>query len=192
MRHKSKPEHQNEFSHPIRVDKIGAKEVEVFINPTTIEAIALIQRLGIVGVRKLTGKVSLNRWRVEGVQAHIALKATVTQTCGITLEPIEEDIDERFDISFLPEGVIATDVEMDDLVFQEEDLPEPIVGGIIDLGELVTQLLAVSINPYPRKTGISADGLVKESLEMRASSAEREGEARGPFSQLQNLKNRLN
>jgi hypothetical protein len=34
-----------------------------------------------------------------------------------------------------------------------EDAPEPLVGGVVDLGLLATEFLALGIDPYPRKSG---------------------------------------
>jgi hypothetical protein len=35
-----------------------------------------------------------------------------------------------------------------------EDMPEPLVGGMVDLGALATEFLMLAIDPYPRKPGI--------------------------------------
>ena len=37
------------------------------------------------------------------------------------------------------------------------DPPEPIVGGIIDLGRLATDAVFLGIDPYPRKPGAAFD-----------------------------------
>ena len=39
----------------------------------------------------------------------------------------------------------------------EADLPEPLEGDKIDLGEIVAQFLSVSIDPYPRAPGATLE-----------------------------------
>ena len=35
-----------------------------------------------------------------------------------------------------------------------DDAPEPLVGGVVDLGVVATEFLALGIDPYPRKSGV--------------------------------------
>lgn len=84
------------------------------------------------------------------------LRATVGQTCVVTLDPVDNRIDEPIDLVFAPPSQIP---EMADLV--DDDLPpgdeapdplEPIErGGIIDLGQVATDALFLAIDPYPRR-----------------------------------------
>ena len=92
-----------------------------------------------------------------GGRFHVAgrVRARVGQTCVVTLDPIENDIDEAIDLIFAPPEQIP---EMADLVDEaaESDVeipdpPEPIENGIIDLGRLATDALFLAIDPYPRK-----------------------------------------
>jgi uncharacterized metal-binding protein YceD (DUF177 family) len=94
--------------------------------------------------------ISGGRFRVEGW-----VRARVGQTCVVTLDPIENDIDEPIDLIFAPPDQIP---EMADLVEEaaESDVeipdpPEPIENGVIDLGRIVTDALYLAVDPYPRK-----------------------------------------
>jgi hypothetical protein len=77
----------------------------------------------------------------------------------VTLEPIENDIDEKIDLTFVPVEQIPqiadepVDQEMVSGEGEEGEPPEPIVNGIIDLGRLATDVLFLAIDPYPRKEG---------------------------------------
>jgi hypothetical protein len=84
------------------------------------------------------------------------VRARVGQTCVVTLDPIENDIDEEVDLIFAPPGQIP---EMADLVedaadsdVEIPDPPEPIVNGVIDLGRIATDALFLAVDPYPRKS----------------------------------------
>ena len=82
-------------------------------------------------------------------------RARVGQTCVVTLEPIENDIDEPIDLIFAPpEQIPELAALVDDAAGGDEqtpDPPEPIVNGTIDLGRLATDALLLGIDPYPRK-----------------------------------------
>jgi uncharacterized metal-binding protein YceD (DUF177 family) len=93
----------------------------------------------------------------SGGRVHVAgrVQAKVGQTCVVTLEPIENEIDEEVDLIFAPADEIAPqiDADDDDGVSAVPDTPEPIENGMIDLGRLATDVLYLAIDPYPRKQG---------------------------------------
>jgi hypothetical protein len=113
----------------------------------------------LAGLREiLSASASLDVTPKGGGRFHLAgyVRARIGQTCVVTLDPIENDIDEPIDLIFAPAEQIP---ELSDLVVDEAaesvaeipDPPEPIVNGIIDLGRLATDALFLGIDPYPRK-----------------------------------------
>ena len=104
------------------------------------------------------------RYQVTG-----RVRARIGQTCVVTLEEIENDIDEPIDLTFAPPEQIP---QMADLVDETQendrssgedtpDPPEPIENGIIDLGRLATDALYLAVDPYPRKPGAVFEPLVE-------------------------------
>lgn len=93
----------------------------------------------------------------SGGRVHVAgrVQATVGQICVVTLEPIENAIDEEIDLIFAPADEITpqTDADGDDGESPIAEPPEPIENGMIDLGRLATDVLYLAIDPYPRKPG---------------------------------------
>lgn len=93
------------------------------------------------------------------VQVTGLVRGRIGQTCVVSLEPIESEIEEEVDLMFAPEAEarrLADLIEegQDDRQAPEvADPPEPITGGIIDLGRLATDALFLAIDPYPRKEG---------------------------------------
>jgi uncharacterized metal-binding protein YceD (DUF177 family) len=81
------------------------------------------------------------------------LSATVGQICGITLEPIENEVDEAIDLVFQPQLIERATENASEVEIPLEDEPEPLVNGVIDLGALATEFLILGIDPYPRKPG---------------------------------------
>lgn len=111
----------------------------------------------IAGLREvLSAHASLDLTPKSGGRFHVAghVRARIGQTCVVTLDPIETDIDEPIDLMFAPpEQIPALSDLIDDAGggADEIDPPEPIEGGIIDLGRLATDALFLGIDPYPRK-----------------------------------------
>jgi hypothetical protein len=94
------------------------------------------------------------------VQVTGRVRARIGQTCVVTLDPIENEIDEQIDLIFAPSGQIAGEKipHLSDLVdapvtpdAETPDPPEAIINGVIDLGRLATEVLFLAIDPYPRK-----------------------------------------
>ena len=88
-------------------------------------------------------------------RVHVAgrLVARIEQTCVVTLDPIENNIDETIDLIFAPPEQIPDRDDDADEGPDAADQMEPIENGIIDLGRLATDVLYLAIDPYPRKPG---------------------------------------
>lgn len=121
---------------------------------------------GVAGRLRLTGR----------------LKADLTQTCVVSLEPVEARIDVPVEIEFWPEALLAKPEDGEESEHVTAlDWPEPIVGGRIDLGAVAYETLATSLDPYPKREGVSFDW-------SQAEGAAAEQAKSGPFAALATLK----
>jgi hypothetical protein len=108
------------------------------------------------GVSRLEAAFDVARLGRDGLHVVGRVRAHVVQTCVVTLEPIEADVDEVVDLKFsaqlddrepeFREAGAAIDVDL-------EDATEPLVGDRIDLGDIATECLILGVDPYPRKPG---------------------------------------
>jgi uncharacterized metal-binding protein YceD (DUF177 family) len=96
----------------------------------------------------------------SGGQIHVTgrVQARVGQNCVVTLEPLENEIDEEVDLIFAPQEQIpeldeGEDDDDGDSAVDMTDAFEPIENGVIDLGRLASDVLYLAIDPYPRKEG---------------------------------------
>jgi len=95
----------------------------------------------------------------SGGRVHVTgrVLARLGQTCVVTLDPIENEIDEPVDLIFAPSEKLRELIhqadEAPDGDAETADPPEPMENGIIDLGRLATDVLYLAIDPYPRKAG---------------------------------------
>ena len=112
----------------------------------------------IAGLREIRAASASFEMRLKsGGRVHVTgqLRARVGQVCVVTLEPIENEIDEPIDVIFAPvEQIPQLSDLVDDAGQSNEgisDPPEPIVDGVIDLGRLATDALFLAVDPYPRR-----------------------------------------
>ena len=115
----------------------------------------------------LSAQASFDVTPKSGGRFHVSgqVRARIGQTCVVTLDPMESDIDEAIDLIFAPPEQVP---QMAALVDEAEhsdgetpDPPEPIENGIIDLGRLATDALYLAIDPYPRKPDAVFEPLVE-------------------------------
>jgi len=165
-----------EFARPHRLDQIGAGESKATVTAEPDERIALARRFGLVAIDSLRADYAL-RQTAEGVRATGHLSARVTQACVVTGDPLAVQVEEDFDLRFVPEpeaGEVELTPEACDTIFHS--------GGAIDLGEAAAETLALALDPFPRspaaEQALKAAGVLGE-------------EQAGPFAALAALKDKL-
>ena len=158
----SKPENITARPDPWRVPVLVAQIPEtglhrdIAADPPACQAIAALGGLREV----LSATASLDVMPERGGRFHVVgrVRARVGQTCVVTLDPIETDIDEPIDLVFAPPEQIPELSDLVDDAAESEgaipDPPEPIANGFIDLGRLATDALLLALDPYPRKPGV--------------------------------------
>lgn len=141
------------FSRPFSVEAIPEAGLSGHIEANVDERAALAEEFEIVKLDSLVCDYEITprsrgRYHVTG-----QWRAKVTQTCVVTLDPIETTLGEEFSVDFWPQEDIdrdtgrAEDITVDPLA----EAPEPIENRMIDIGRLIAEFVAVSLEPYPRK-----------------------------------------
>ena len=168
----------------LRVDEIrdGASGE---IAATKAEMDAIARMLDLVALEGLTCVYRLDHG--GGGRLHLTgrLHANVTQTCVVSLDPVEANLDVPVEVEFWPVSLI------DELKRSTEepgnlgllDWPEAVVDGRIDLGPVIYETLATALEPYPKREGISFDWSQGPSEEAGSAKS-------GPFAALAALKRR--
>ena len=147
------------WSVPVSVDSIPEHGLHIAIDaPDTVRAqvLALVSGLASVhDLQKLSAVFDLTR---RGGKVYVTghVSARVTQTCVVTLEPIESDVEEEVDVLFAP--VAAEGAQPETVTYSAEpgdskEPPEPLVDGTVDIGALATEFLVLGVDPHPRKAG---------------------------------------
>ncbi len=90
--------------------------------------------------------------RGGGLHVLGSISATVGQNCVVTLEPMINEVEETIDLVFERRQSVAESAEKEGQQHGVKwDDPEPLVGGVVDLGALATEFLILGLDPYPRK-----------------------------------------
>lgn len=135
-----------EFSRPIRVTHLPAAGLALRLEATAGECVALAARLGLLALHGFWSELSLTPETAGGVRVTGTLNASVEQACVVSLEPVSQRVHEAFTLRILREG--ETPSEDPDSEDEVETLD-----GRAELGEVLAQLLALALDPYPRLEG---------------------------------------
>ena len=149
-----------ELSRSVRIEDLGLQEFTMDIVASHGELEALTERLKIDALNSFTSQVSLKLLPSGDVRLQAAFQANIEQTCVITLQPVVSDISSSFisTYSHISEEDMGHDEEEFTDLDDDIEPPEPIVDGKIDLGEAITEQLALEIDPFPRVKGATFDG----------------------------------
>jgi len=145
------------WSMPIAVAEVPetGKHVELVADRATRGLIA--KALGLVALPRLEATFDLTRHGDGGVRVVGRLSATVGQTCVVTLEPIENAIEESIDLLFAPEPAVLAGSRGASSTLPSEEPAESLRDGYLDLGAVALEFLVLGIDPYPRKPGARFD-----------------------------------
>jgi uncharacterized metal-binding protein YceD (DUF177 family) len=93
----------------------------------------------------------------DGLHVTGRVSATVEQTCVVTLEPMQSEVNELIDVLYLrnpPQSEAATPNPEEEPGRICDERVEALDGGTVDLGVVATEFLMLGIDPYPRKPGV--------------------------------------
>jgi hypothetical protein len=141
---------------------------------------ALAAALGLRALPRLAATFAVNRRGRDGLHMVGEVSAIVGQTCVVTLEPIERKLAEPVDLVFEPPRAGEGASGPAEGEKEADEGPEPLHGGVVDLGAVATEFLILGIDPYPRKPGAAFD----------APPAGPDAAADHPFAALEALKSR--
>lgn len=157
------------------------RRTEITLDASAAECAALARRFGVDDIANFTAHIVLTPFASGNKVAMKArFDADVRQACVVTLEPLTTHVTGELVAEFVPSAFIehAGEVEFG---AGEDDPPEPIVDGRIEVGELIAQQLGLEIDPFPRAPGVEFQGL---NLGADGADAPR----RSPFTVLEKLK----
>jgi len=140
------------------VGRLPRKGMPVVIQADPAQRASLAREHGLAEVRSWRADLLVEPWKRNGVKVSGRVVADIVQECVVTLEPLENRIDESVDGLFLPEdskiGRLGFEGAGEIMIAPEgPDSPETFSGDTIDVGALAEEFFGLAIDPYPRKKG---------------------------------------
>ncbi len=156
------------LSHLVKIEEIPEAGLRIAIRADDAARAAIAKTDGLVAIPSLEAdlevvKESATKFRVAG-----PLRARVVQTCVVSLEAFESDIEAEVEAEFAVAGETGAplpraprearfDSGVSPTLAAQLDAPEPIVDGRIDVGALAEEFFILSLDPHPRKPGVHFD-----------------------------------
>ena len=145
------------FSRLVRVESLPREGQVVTIEATPTERDALASFYKLPAIAALTATLRLEPWGRGGARVTGAVHGELTQVCIVSLEPFPATVDEDVDVRFAPQTVADSRSraaqEAQTVSLADEDEPDPVIDGKIDLGALAAEFFALGLDPYPHKPG---------------------------------------
>ncbi len=158
---------------------------EIVIEADEAQRVALAQSYELQAVHSFRAHVTVVPGTRGSLEVEGRVSARIVQTCVVSLQPVEEKVDETFSLRFVRAADAPDEPKPGSELLIDpdaEDPPEVLDGSGLDLGAVVEEAFALGINPYPR-----ADGA---ALPVDIADAGDEDE-KSPFAALKGLKPRL-
>lgn len=136
------------YSEPVRLHQVGAG-LSRTLAPDAAARVRIAKALDLASLDFLEVEMKLAPaaagWSLTG-----RIRARLAQTCGVTLEPLPLEIDDAFSVSLAEAG----EPDPDEIVITlDDESPDLVEDGRIDLGQYAVEQLALRLDPFPRKPG---------------------------------------
>ncbi len=167
------------YSYVVRIRDIPASGMDLTIVADDPDRERIAEALAIPAVKQLRADIRLEPADGQAVRVRGELKGEVVQTCIVTLDPVEQVVEESLDVMFLPDEALEIDsgktIQLDPL--QDDDF-ELYRDGRIELAGYLTEHLALGLDPYPRNPGTDFPAHIEDDTSDQVS----------PFESLKQLK----
>lgn len=134
---------------PVAVEDVPETARHVELLPDKPVRAKVAELAGVLGLSRLQASFDLTRQGTDALRVVGIVSATVEQTCVVTLEAIQTDVEETIDLLFTSQSAAAVAAKSHD--GDAEEPPERLQDGVVDLGAVATEFLLLGIDPYPRK-----------------------------------------
>ena len=178
-----------EFTIPIKIAELPSSGLDIRRTLEEPQRQRLADRLAVKTLNKFAIDINIRIDNNKSVRVAVEgrLEATVEQSCSVTLEPVISKFSIPVSLIFEERALELTNLH-EEIDAEEHDPPEQMIGGQFDAGDTLIQLLAVEINPFPRKPGASIESMSEAGARLEPIQ---ESETDNPFATLAALKDKL-
>ncbi len=159
------------LSRPLVVAQTPPEGLDMAISADARERATIAAAIGVPALDRLEARLEITRLGPDGLMVRGEVTSELRQICVVTLEEfgvrVVEPIEARFappkqPAPATPSGRGARRARVDRQTdapeqgvdaLDDDDPPDALIGGVVDLGALVCEFLALGLDPYPRKPG---------------------------------------
>ncbi|MEJ8474206.1 YceD family protein [Roseibium algae] len=160
------------YSYKVAGDRLGNEERPVVLAPNEAECQDIAKVYEVDAVEELTANLVLKPWHKAGIRVTGKVTCKLHRTCIVTLEPFVQDMVDDVDRTFEPVSSRprrARDINDDgeiEIDLETLDPPDVMVDGVLDLGAVLCEQLALNIDAFPRKPGAEfTEVVIEEAVE---------------------------
>lgn len=141
----------------LKLHELGAGPLRINLEASADDREAIGRQLGLESLAALTAEIAASPW-FDGVEITGSFRADVEQICGVTLEPFCQEVSGDILVRVVPSSSPHAplheggDLEMDSAA---PDAPDILVNDAIDVSGYVVEHLALELDPFPRKPGVT-------------------------------------
>lgn len=163
------------LARPVIVAAIPSDGIDEAIVATAAERAAIAAAYGLLEVAALAADLKVERPAADVILVRGRVKASIVQSCVVSLVPVAQEIDEPVDMRFIEAGSDRAPAPARPgaevmIAPESADPPDTWSGPTIDLGAVVLEHFALAIDPYPRAPGAVLDAVAGEDGETAAAS----------------------
>lgn len=170
---------QKNFSRPLKIDDLPQSEQHYHLEATLKDCKMLAEVLKVPEVAAVKADIRLKYTHADhrlDVNGHVF--AALKLESVVSLELFDESYD--FDFSLCYDTAATYDSQREEAEDWTTELPDVVIGGQIDLGDIVIEQIALKLDDYPRKQG--------EVFCFESEFDEDDESANNPFAALAKLK----
>jgi hypothetical protein len=141
------------WSVPVTVREVPVTGRRFVLEPDAAIRAAIAKSADLRALPRLQATFDVSRHGAAGLHVVGCVCATVGQICGVTLDPIDNEVEESIDLVFVPGATrpVADPNARETVEVTGDDPPEPLRNDTVDLGAIATEFLILGIDPFPRK-----------------------------------------
>lgn len=169
------------FTYPVKVRSLPTKGRMVTYSADEEVSDAIARENDLISVSEFVATALVSPWQRDGAKVVGKVSAKLVQSCAVSAEPLDTQISEKFEMTFVPDGSkLAKPRRRDEgewlLDPEGEDVPDTFTGDSIDLAGPWLEAFVLGLDPFARLEGAQ--------LSYDATDEARES----PFSALAQLK----
>jgi len=144
---------------PIKLHELGRGPIRLTLEPDEAARAAIARQLRLKSLPSFTAQVTVKPW-LDGAEITGRFKAVVEQVCGVSLDPFEQAVEGDIEVRAVPAGSEhAAEPEGGELALDLDapDPPDVLESDVIDVAGYAVEHLALELDPFPRKPGVTFD-----------------------------------